>query len=68
MVNYKGFEIAGMVVGAAIVLSLFVVFPAGAVVANAQENNTIFGITGNGPATKRHKKRRKSKSKSYKRK
>ena len=60
-------ETAGIVVGIAILLSLFVVLPAGAVVAKARENDTIFGNTGNGPATKRHKKRRKSKSKSYKR-
>jgi hypothetical protein len=65
MGNLKGLETAGIVVGIAILLSLFVVLPAGAVVAKARENDTIFGNTGNGPATKRHK-RRKNKSKKRK--
>ena len=65
MSNYKGLEIAGIVVGISILLSLFVVFPVSVVVAKTRANTTIFGNAGNGPATKRHKKRRKSKS--YKR-
>ena len=65
MGNYKGLEITGIVVGGAILLSLFVIFPVSVVVAKTRANTTIFGNTGNGPATKRHK-RRKNKSKKRK--
>ena len=66
MSSYKGLESAGIVVGIALLLTFIVVLPAGYGVAEARANDTIFGNTGNGPATKRHKKHRKSKRKSYK--
>ena len=66
MSNYKGLETAGILVAAAILLSLFVVLPASAVVAKSRDNNMTFMDTARGSASKRHKKRRKSKSKKTK--
>jgi hypothetical protein len=66
MGNYSGLETAGIVIGGALLLTFFVVYPISYGVAKAADNEPIFGNTGNGPLTKRHKKH-KNKRKSFKR-
>jgi hypothetical protein len=69
MGNYSGLETAGIVIGGAMFLTFFVVYPISYGVAKAADNEPIFGNTGNGPLTKRHKKHKhKHKNKSFKRK